>query len=156
MTWRVSSVIRPYTLVTPSLSSPIYVSPPVYPFNFTTFDAAAVTMISPLYPTYDLLVQAGGFIENTHSIGFEQVEFPPPSWRIYMSHYPEGKPCGHVPYDLISNSRSQCECLPSMTLVLGEPGAGRMEPRRARARGLRIHVVQPGEAPACVVSPSYC
>jgi len=28
------------TLLTPALSTPIYISPPVFPFNFTTFGRA--------------------------------------------------------------------------------------------------------------------
>jgi len=45
---------RATTLSNVSLSTPIYISPPIYPFNFTTYNKAAVQMIMPLYPGYPL------------------------------------------------------------------------------------------------------
>ena len=55
------------TLAQPKLSTPIYISPPQFPFNFTTYNAQAVQYVAPLYPGYDL----------TREVDLELVEWNP-------------------------------------------------------------------------------
>jgi len=47
---------RRNTLANSSLSTPVYASPPVFPFNFTTVNAQAVGYVNVLYPGYQLMI----------------------------------------------------------------------------------------------------
>jgi hypothetical protein len=71
------------TLANVSLSTPIFISPPVYPFNFTTFDTQAIKYVNVLYPGYTL----------TQEVDLELVEWNPVGARdclpvVYPVHVP--------------------------------------------------------------------